>query len=164
MVRARKNPAPDGRANNGGQRQGTPGQSYANRSDLQTQKITVPPSNQYGQGEQLRRAQQAVPMAGAPATPTGGGPPQPGPMGQGAPLPPPDLYRPSERPGEPVTHGLPVGAGAGPEALQVTGAGNAAMTDPVAIQLRALYQRYVQSAQTSPSVAADLAAALDDVR
>jgi len=32
------------------------------------------------------------------------------------------LTRPTERPNEPVTHGLPVGPGAGPEALQGVGA------------------------------------------
>jgi hypothetical protein len=29
------------------------------------------------------------------------------------------LYEPSQRPGEPVTHGAPVGEGAGPEALMM---------------------------------------------
>lgn len=157
MVRARKTP-PDGRANNGGARQGTPGQAYSNRSDMRTQKVSVAPSAQYGQGAALQRAQQAVPMAGAPATPTPGA--GQGPMGP--PMTPPDLYRPTERPDEPMTHGLPVGPGAGPEALRMTTpAPNPAMTDPVAIQMRALYQRY---AQMSPSVAADLAAALGDIR
>jgi hypothetical protein len=55
---------------------------------------------------------------------------------------PADLYRATERPDEPMTHGLPVGPGAGPEALRVTGAANPAMTDPLAIQLRALYSKY----------------------
>lgn len=32
-------------------------------------------------------------------------------------MPLPSLTRPTERPGEPVTHGLPIGAGGGPEVL-----------------------------------------------
>jgi hypothetical protein len=40
----------------------------------------------------------------------------------GAPMVGPPLTRPTERPNEPVTHGLPVGPGAGPEALQGVGA------------------------------------------
>jgi hypothetical protein len=35
------------------------------------------------------------------------------------------------------------------------------MTDPLAIQLRALYSKY---AQMSPAAAADLASVLDDIR
>lgn len=46
----------------------------------------------------------------------------------------PDLSRPSERAGEPVTHGAPVGAGAGPEVL--------GMADPTGDELRALYRRF----------------------
>lgn len=36
-------------------------------------------------------------------------------MGGSVSLPP--FARPTERPGEPVTHGLPIGAGGGPEVL-----------------------------------------------
>jgi hypothetical protein len=149
MVRARKNPVPDGRQNNGGARQGTPGGAYDNRRDLQTQKPMVAPSATYGQGAAQTRAQQAVPMAGVaagiPQTPA------PAPTGPGAGPAPPDLYRATERPGEPVTHGLPTGPGAGPEALPIQ---NSSLTDPLAIQIRALYQRY-------PS--AELAAVLADL-
>lgn len=119
MVRARKQP-PDGRANNGGARQGNPGKPYPNRSDLRTQKISVPPSAEYGQGERLRRAQQAVPMAGPPAAPAasqaGGGPAPQGPTGPMA-GELGDFTRPTERPGEPLTTGIASGPGAGPEAL-----------------------------------------------
>ncbi|MCA1841882.1 MAG: hypothetical protein LC792_01575, partial [Actinobacteria bacterium] len=69
MVRARK--PQDGRADNGGARQGQQGKPYPNRSDMRAQKVSVPPSAQYGQAEALRRSQQAVPMAGAPAVPQG---------------------------------------------------------------------------------------------
>lgn len=133
MVRARKNP-PDGRSNNGGARQGTPGKPMPNRSDLRAQKVAVPPSAEYGQGERLRRAQQAVPMAGpaqAPQQQQPGGPPAApqrplGPMAgeQG------DLLRPTERPDEPVTAGVPFGPG--PMGTRDTG-------DPVLAQLQAYY-------------------------
>lgn len=116
MVRARKNP-PDGRANNGGSRQGQPGKPYPNRSDLRAQKVSVPPSAEYGQGERLRRSQAAVPMAGAPAVPqaaAGAGPLAAG----GAPGELPPFTRPTERPGEPLTTGIPSGPGAGPEVLR----------------------------------------------
>jgi len=121
MVRARKNPVPDGRQNNGGARQGTPGGAYDNRRDLQTQKPMVAPSATYGQGAAQTRAQQAVPMAGVAA----GIPQTPAPA--------------------------PTGPGAGPEALPIQ---NSSLTDPLAIQIRALYQRY-------PS--AELAAVLADL-
>jgi hypothetical protein len=136
MVRARRSPTPDGRANNGGARQGTPGQNYSNRSDMRTQKIAVPPSAEYGQGAQLRRAQQAVPMAGAPPTPPAGGAPQPGPAAFATPEDTPNLTDPTNRPDEPLTHGLSFGPGAGPEAL-----GPPAPSD-VEARLRALYMRF----------------------
>lgn len=139
MVRPRKNnPAPDGRAANGGARQGTPGTPYANRSDLRTQKPMAAPGQEYGKAGAQLAAQKAVPLPAAPPVSAGnaaagGG----GPMAEPAPLP--DLYRPTERPNEPVTHGLPTGPGAGPEALPIQ---SNAMTDPLAVQIRALYSRF----------------------
>lgn len=140
MVRARKTP-PDGRGNSGGARQGTPGRVYPQRADLRAQKISVPPSAEYGQGERLRRSQQVVPMAGAPAVPSpavGAGPAAPSAGGTGGAAPSPDFFRATERPDEPLTHGLASGPGAGSDVLRR----NASMTDPLAIQLRALYQRF----------------------
>lgn len=136
MVRARKTPV-DGR---GGARQGAPGAVYPQRADLRAQKVSVPPSAEYGQAERLRRSQQVVPMAGAPAVPqpaVGAGPaapPRPG--GTGGAAGTPDFFRETERPDEPLTHGLASGPGMGPAMA------NPAMTDPLAIQLRALYQRF----------------------
>lgn len=131
MVRARKTP-PDGRANNGGARQGQPGRAYPNRADMRAQKVSVPPSAEYGQGERLRRAQQQVPMAGTPAppSPTGGAAPAgpyAGPMAgsQG------DWLRDTERPDEPITAGVPFGPG--------TMAPAAGTADPVLAQLQAYY-------------------------
>lgn len=148
MVRARKSPS-DGRAANGGARQGTPGTPYQNRRDLQTQKPTAATGQAYGQAGAQLAAQKAVPIAGAAA----GVPPQvQAAAAQGPPPAPPDLYRATENLNEPTTHGLPIGPGAGPEALPIQ---NAATTDPLAIQLRALYQKY-------PSV--ELADLLMDIR
>lgn len=127
----------DGRANNGGVRQGTPGTPYANRSDLR-QAPTAATGQPYGQAGAQVAAQRAVPLPAAPPPPAAA----PGPVGaagQGAaaapPGPPPDLYRASERPGEHVMTGLPVGPGAGPEALPLQ---TSAMGDPTAIQIRAM--------------------------
>lgn len=113
MPRAKRNPAPDGRAGNGGARQGTPGTQYSNRSDLRAQKPTAAPGQAYGAAGAQLAAQQAVPMAGGP-TPPGPAPFPPGYVAPGEVTP---LHAPTERPGEPVTHGLTGGPGAGPEVL-----------------------------------------------
>jgi hypothetical protein len=104
----------------GGVRNGTPGTAYANRTDLQSVKplpVRTGPSAVYGDSANLARAQQAVPMAPPPSgvPQSGGG----GPSGGSVPAGPPpvDLHAPSDRPNEPVTAGLPVGPGPGPEAL-----------------------------------------------
>ena len=98
----------------GGRRSGRPGQSYPNRLDLQSQPVRTAPSREYGQGVAQQRAQQAVPLPQA--TPTA---PLPAGASPGS-VPPPDpgmLAAPTARPGEPVTAGLPIGAGPGPSAL-----------------------------------------------
>jgi hypothetical protein len=63
-------------------------------------------------------------MAGAPPVQAAPPPPGPGgPAGQSATGPPAELgafNRPTERPGEPLTTGIPSGPGAGPEALAAT--------------------------------------------
>jgi hypothetical protein len=143
---------PDGRANNGGARQGTPGTPYQNRRDLQTQKPTAAPNQEYGKAGQQLASQRAVPMAGAAAgvPPTAQPAPGQGPMQ--AP-PPPDLYRPTELPNEPVTHGLPTGPGGGPEALPIQ---NTQMGDPIAIQIRAMLRANPNN-QELANLVADLA-------
>lgn len=81
----------------GGARQGRDGVAYSNRSDL-------------NEGPRLDRtdlrqaAETQQPTTGAPAPPLA------------APGPPPNLLGPTEN-NRPVTHGLPTGPGAGPEAL-----------------------------------------------
>ena len=117
----------------GGRRQGKPGKAYTNRTDMNTNRMPVQsaPSAQYGERAKLDASQQAVPMGSAPeaAPPTGPAPPVPGASG--------DFRRPTERPDEPFTTGLPMGPGAGPEAL-----GAMAQPDEVTLQLRALYSKY----------------------
>lgn len=82
------------------------------------QAVKAPTGQAYGQAQDQQSAQKAIPL---PRDPTTAGPSaQPGPdllalaaqMGGGQPL-----NAPTQRPAEPVTAGLPIGPGAGPEAL-----------------------------------------------
>ncbi len=112
----------------------------ANRTDLKVPNVQAP-AQQYGERQQQRAAQSAVPLAAPPATPgppaqpTGATPPPQAQQNPGAPMPtapnslPPvsgpgilPWMHPSNRPTEPVTSGLPTGAGPGPESLTGVGA------------------------------------------
>jgi len=109
--------------NRGGPRQGGVGGRFPNRSDLATPgpRITagnVPTGQAYGQAAAQNRALQVQPTAGGasstPAASGGGAPPAaiaPGSI--------PGLTDPTANPNEPVTAGLPVGPGVGPEALSI---------------------------------------------
>ena len=117
-ARSRRNPTADGRANNGGVRQGTPGTAYANRTDLQAPAAAT--GQEYGRAGAQLAAQRAVPLPAAPP------PPAPtdaaaaaGTAGGGTALPTgaAPFGRPTDRPGEPLTTGISSGPGAGPEAL-----------------------------------------------
>lgn len=115
----------------GGRRAGNRGTPYPNRTDLQTAlPQTAPGSLPYGERGQLIAAQRTIPMAPAPV-PGGGAPQAGGPPTTPPPAGPPPgaqpLLRPTERPNEPVTHGLPIGPGAGPEALGPLGQQAAAL-------------------------------------
>ena len=105
----------------GGPREGQPGKSYPNRTDLNKQPVTAAPGQQYGQRAQQEAAQQAVPL------------PQ---VRPGA-LP---LSAPTRRPDEPVTAGLPFGPGPGPEILPTQPA--MIDSDETATVLRELYRRF----------------------
>lgn len=130
----------------GGRRTGTPGKAYSNRSDLNGPKavpMMAATGQQYGARKAQIDAQRAIPVAAPPgpalAPPTGGAP-APGPTlpagpGPGQVVP---LDAPSMRPDEPVTAGLPVGPGAGPEALGPL----AGQSEDVGMQLRAIYARF----------------------
>lgn len=122
----------------GGRRSGKPGKSYPNRTDLPT--APDPGAGTFkGQPYGAATAQAAVAASGGAGAPPGGPPAAsgapPGPM-----IPPGAggaFNRPTERPGEPLTQGVPIGPGAGPEALGLQG-----KNDAVSLQLRALYQRF----------------------
>lgn len=110
------------------------GASYPNRKDMQTgpRVSDVGPSKEYGsrvaQEDQVRAIQQSGALQQS-FTPSAGP----------APAPPPfvDLDAPTQHPERPVTHGLPVGPGAGPEVLGVPSPDDTALAT-----LRALYGRF----------------------
>ena len=118
------------RTGRGGTRAGTPGAAYPNRTDLQGQSslpARVATGQTYGKAQAQLQAQRTVPMAAPPqpgvppvtAPPVGGGG-MPSPGMQGGSIAPGafgPLDRPTERPGEPVTTGIAMGRGAGPEAM-----------------------------------------------
>lgn len=96
----------------GGRRTGTPGAKYENRSDLRKPKISdpVPTGLAYGEHKKQAEARAAIPV------PTAVAPTSPSPATAVA-RPVIPLTEPTQRPDEPLTAGLPVGPGPGPEAL-----------------------------------------------
>lgn len=109
----------------GGRRAGTKGAVYTNRSDLRSGPLPLaaPRGLPYGDRAKLIAAQRAVPMGpppsaapgpAAPSTPPGAPAPEPGSL---------PFTHPTQRPNEPVTAGLPMGPGPGPEAITGVGAG-----------------------------------------
>lgn len=111
------------RKGRGGERTGTPGAAYGNRTDLNQnhQPIAVKTGQTYGEAQRQERSQKALPLPAAPPGPSATGPSTPG-----APGPDlaallgslPGLTDPTNRPGEPLTAGLPFGPGPGPVAPQ----------------------------------------------
>lgn len=114
----------------------------------------TPVGDVYGEGVASREAQKVIPLPNnrnvdanttsqsAPSPGAAVAPPQGPPdlgavlqAAQSAPAPSGGLFAPTGRPAEPVTAGLPIGAGAGPEAVNAGG-------DPVLDQLRAIYLQY----------------------
>lgn len=99
-----------------------------------SQVLSTAPDQPYGEQKAQLDAQRAAPMGGAtpmPAAAAAGGGGQAAPTG--VPFQGGDFAGPSQRPDEAVTHGVPIGPGAGTEALslpQQQGAGmpNGAMT------------------------------------
>lgn len=112
----------------GGARQGKAGTNYANRTDLSGSSSG---DRMYGDGVNKATVQATTPDTVTARPPVGQAPPPPGSLG--------GLTAPSERPTEPVTTGLSLGAGAGPEAV-----GNVGYTrhDQALWELRALAARY----------------------
>jgi len=117
------------RTGRGGAREGTPGTAYGNRTDLNAAMPVQAATGQgYGQAGAQQAAQRAIPVAPqqvsvAPAqAPAQAAPAQPTTItGQMPSLPsyPGELKfdHPTDRPDEPITAGLPIGDGAGPEAM-----------------------------------------------
>ena len=140
----------------GGRRDGAPGKSYSNRKDLNgaPSMPNVAPGQTYGARAEQQAAQRAIPVGPPPrsATPAPPAPPAGGAGGAGGGLaallgggsgPMPGDIRldaPSERPAEPVTAGMPMGAGPGVEALGPLG--QAGSGEDVAMALRAAYEAY----------------------
>ena len=101
----------------GGKRQGTQGKAYSNRTDL---------TSNYGPNGNAAAGGMEAPREQNPLMGPGIGAEQV-----------PNLSDPSMRPEEPVTAGLPVGSGAGPEAL---GPMPPPPTDPVRQVIMAMMQ------------------------
>lgn len=101
----------------GGSRTGKVGQAYQNRSDMNPvpAMLVPPPGAPYGQREQLLQAQRDVPIA--PQGTAVAAPQPPAPIGPAEQASPGEFLRPTERPGEPLTHGLASGPGGGAEVL-----------------------------------------------
>lgn len=107
----------------GGSRTGAVGRAYPNRQDLRTPKPIAPTAaldQTYGVAGAQLAAQRAIPLR-RPTTPgvglgvgVGVAGPVPSAPAPGVSLP---FDRDTERPDEPVTTGVPVGPGAGPEVL-----------------------------------------------
>ena len=89
------------RAKQGGARQGTPGKGYANRTDLSVNRDM---------------SKNTAATGGMPAPSHGETMRPPEPPAKYA-SDSPNLTDPTNRPGEPITAGLPSGPGPGPEAL-----------------------------------------------
>lgn len=96
----------------GGPRQGTPGATYQNRTDLQRPSIPQRPApgQTYGQGVQQQQAIQTAPMGPPPVAGGGGTATPPPPAPRTAPEPTP-LFAPTQRPNEPLTAGVDTGPG-----------------------------------------------------
>lgn len=110
----------------GGRRQGTQGTAYRQRTDLASdrQPVRTVASKEYGKRTRQEQAQSVMPL------PDVTGIPKPGSV--------PSLTAPTSRPDEPVTAGLPIGAGPGPSRLSVpAAAGSQALFD-----LRAVAAQY----------------------
>lgn len=121
------------RRGRGGRRQGQPGQAYGNRKDLNQAPRATSGGREYGEKGAAEQRQQAAPLPrqAAPPTPTQAA----SALAPRGPLP---LTAPSTMPGQPVTAGLPIGAGAGPDILGAS----MGSQQPVTEQLLALYRQY----------------------
>lgn len=121
------------RTGRGGARQGTIGQAYSNRTDLNaSMPVAAQTGQDYGQAAAQQAAQRAIPVASQPVQGVQSNPITQG-VNQQAPaqpqtitgqMPQQQVYpgelkfdHPTDAPEEPITAGLPIGDGPGPEAL-----------------------------------------------
>ena len=122
----------------GGRRTGAPGRTYSNRSDLNDRSNVVPmmaaTGQAYGEAGRQMDAQRAMPIA-APAPPVTAGPVASSPATGPAPTPVTPLGAPTQRPGEPVTAGAPLGPG--PNSVVMPSA-----NDDLRMRLGAMYQAF----------------------
>lgn len=114
----------------GGRRTGKPGKAYPARTDLNP----VPAGLPYGERKTREAQVAALPLPTGQSTGQAAGQAPPGPpavMSRPAPVP---MNAPTQRPNEPLTHGLSTGPGGGPEAI-------GGQLDP-ATNLRRIYAQY----------------------
>lgn len=96
---------------------GTSGGAYANRTD-KSQPVALPTNLPYGERQQLQQAQQGAPLPQMAATPQGTAGVDPAIAAAAAHnFQPTPLNAPTQRPHEPIQHGLASGPGGGPEVL-----------------------------------------------
>jgi hypothetical protein len=86
----------------------------------------------YGQGQAQMQQQTSAPLAGNPVTTASATPAPQGPSIMG-------LTEPTQRPNEPITSGVDIGAGMGSEAVTLPGMVPGAPVDNSAQLIRALY-------------------------
>lgn len=105
---------------------------------MTTQPISTPHNQEYGVAKAQAEAQRIQPIAGRPEGPKpSGGPPTNTPLPGLGPGEVPTLTDPTARPDEPLTAGLPVGAGPGPSSLTTASFG------PMELSvLRGIYLQY----------------------
>lgn len=102
-------------------------------------------STSYGEGVETQAIKQGAPLASTPDV-RGAAPSQVRQAAAQTPVTP--LYAPSQRPEEPITHGIPMGAGAGPEVLGI----NAPLQDTDTDKQRLLsYLPALEAIAQSPS-------------
>ena len=87
------------------------GGAYSNRTDL-TQPVRTATGQPYGQAQALEQAQQAAPLPQEPNTD------QVLAAAQAHQFQPVGINAPTQRPNEPIQHGLATGPGGGPEVMQ----------------------------------------------
>ena len=126
------------RGKRGGAREGEQGKAYSNRTDLNQSKqpVMVASGQPYGARQAQEAAQGAIPLPAAPPVSVPAQPrpqvPAPGSLGV--------FNRGTERPDEPLTAGLPIGPGSGPEVLPMSPV--LSQDDQLLAQLRGLYSAF----------------------